>query len=324
LAVVFHEALARIAPPKKLAVRIFATDLNREALAIARRGWYPADVAGALTPARLRRFFVAERNGWRATAELRGPVAFMVHNMVGDRPLAQMDLVVCRNLLIYLDPRLQKALLAMFWQALNPGGFLFLGRAESTGGARKLFTPFHRQAKLYQRIETGAVDRFGPFAPPAEQLPHRLGASSVFDAPPAANAPEAPEPESPLGPFGANDAAVVRIQGGRALPGSPRPATRVFPIRSDRGHHPNFEFAAEAAYPELAADVQLAFANRQPVEREFDGPDGRQLRLTAETARGPYDMCIALPCGVLPQPVDLTIANDVLSTRLTKVAWRQP
>ncbi len=77
--------------------------------------------------------------------------------------------------------------------------------------------------------------------------------------------------------FGANDAAVVRIQGGRALPGSPRPATRVFPIRSDRGHHPNFEFAAEAAYPGLAADVQLAFANREPVEREFDGPDGRRL-----------------------------------------------
>jgi chemotaxis methyl-accepting protein methylase len=247
LAIVFQEAFENIAPRKNQAVRIFATDLNRDALQIARRGFYPREIAAAVSPERLRRFFPEEPDGYRVAAELRTPVVFMVHNVIMDRPFAQMDLLICRNLLIYLDPRLQKNLLTMFWQTLNRGGFLFLGPAESVSGARDLFTPAQRPAKLFQRVEISAPARLAPLAPAVQRLP-----------------------------FGAGESAILRLESGGAADRSRAQTTRVIPVAYGREDRLLADITADWAYPELAADVRLAFQNGAPTDREIDLPDGRR------------------------------------------------
>ncbi|MDT7688893.1 MAG: two-component system, chemotaxis family, CheB/CheR fusion protein [Acidobacteriota bacterium] len=132
------------------AIQVFATDIDEQAIATAREGFYTgADVAD-ISPVRLRRFFTKEPDGYRVRRELRERVLFAHHNLIKDPPFSHLDLVTCRNLLIYLNRAAQERVMQVFHFALNPGGFLFLGTSESTDGSSDLFTSFDKEAHIYK------------------------------------------------------------------------------------------------------------------------------------------------------------------------------
>jgi two-component system CheB/CheR fusion protein len=135
----------------KCKLQIFATDLNDALLDKARQGLYAKPLMHDLSPERLRRFFVEEEGGYRVNKSLREMVVFAKQNLITDPPFSRMNLVSCRNLLIYLDPGLQQKLIPMFHYALKPDGFLFLGASESIGGFSELFEPLDKKHKIYSR-----------------------------------------------------------------------------------------------------------------------------------------------------------------------------
>jgi two-component system CheB/CheR fusion protein len=136
-------------------VQVFATDIDSQAIAAGRAGLYPASIAADLSPERLARFFTVESDGsaYRIHKGIRDMLVFSEQDVLKDPPFSKLDLISCRNLLIYLGGDLQKKLLPLFHYALNPGGFLFLGTSESVGEFSELFAALDRQHKLYQRKE---------------------------------------------------------------------------------------------------------------------------------------------------------------------------
>ena len=140
-------------------VQIYSTDLDDDAIAQARTGSYPANVAADLSPERLRRFFTKEGSGYRIKKEIREWVVFAVQNVIKDPPFTKLDLLTCRNLMIYLEPELQNRLIPSFHYALKPGGVLFLSPSESIGNHTELFSPIDRKWKFYIAINTAASTR---------------------------------------------------------------------------------------------------------------------------------------------------------------------
>ena len=172
LAIAFTEALEQAAPQEHRNVQIFATDLDRDAIDKARQGHYPAGIAADLTPERLRRFFVQEETGYRVCKEIREMVTFAVQNVIMDPPFTRLDILICRNLLIYLTLELQKKLLPLFHYSLRPGGVLFLGSAESVSGFSHLFDTLHLKSRLFRRsasVMEGEPIAFPPSFVPALQ-----------------------------------------------------------------------------------------------------------------------------------------------------------
>jgi two-component system CheB/CheR fusion protein len=151
-------------------VQVFATDIDSQAIATARAGLYPASIAADLSPERLARFFTAETNGsaYRIHKDIRGMLIFSEQNVIKDPPFSKLDLISCRNLMIYMDGNLQKKLILLFHYALNPGGMLFLGTSETVGAFDNMFTTLDHKSKLYQRKEDfhgaqrAALGRFFP------------------------------------------------------------------------------------------------------------------------------------------------------------------
>ena len=139
LAIAFREAIDRIKPKERVELQIFATDIDPDAVARARNGLYPASIAGDVSAERLVRFFSEDAGRYRVSQEVRQMVVFAPHNVTMDPPFTRLDILTCRNLLIYLGPALQKKLLPLFHYSLKPGGILFLGSAESIGGFGELF-----------------------------------------------------------------------------------------------------------------------------------------------------------------------------------------
>lgn len=133
--------------------QIFGTDLDHSAIDKARDGLYPENIVADLTAERLKRFFEKENSHYRVRKEVREPVVFAAHNVLKDPPFSRLDLLVCRNLLIYLEPKAQKKVLPLFHYALKPGGVLFLGSSETVGEFTDLFTPIHKKWSLYRRVD---------------------------------------------------------------------------------------------------------------------------------------------------------------------------
>ena len=131
-------------------IQIFASDLDEGALATAREGRYPKSIDVNITEERLQRFFIDEGTHYRVRKELRDIVLFASHSVLKDPPFLRMDLIVCRNLLIYLERSLQDQLLNIFHYALRPNGCLFLGSAETADGSSELFTPLDKEARIYR------------------------------------------------------------------------------------------------------------------------------------------------------------------------------
>jgi two-component system CheB/CheR fusion protein len=154
LAMVFKEALAQVQPAAQYTLQIFATDLDRDAIDKARQGFYPANIAADVSPERLRRFFIKEETGYRIGKEIREMVTFATQNIIMDPPFTKLDMLICRNLLIYLTTELQKKLMPLFHYSLKPGGVLFLGSAETVGAYGELFAPLHIKSRLFRRRES--------------------------------------------------------------------------------------------------------------------------------------------------------------------------
>jgi two-component system CheB/CheR fusion protein len=151
IAMLLLEELA--AAPKNCRVQIFATDVEEDAIQTARRGIYPDSIAADVSPERLARFFTrTDEHSYQVNKQLRETLTFAVQNLIGDAPFSRLDLISCRNLLIYLEPEVQKKVITLFHFALNDGGYLFLGPSETIGRRSDLFEPLSKQWRLYRRI----------------------------------------------------------------------------------------------------------------------------------------------------------------------------
>jgi two-component system CheB/CheR fusion protein len=133
-------------------IQVFASDLDDAALATGREGRYPLAIEADMTEERLKRFFTRETDHYRVTRDLRDAVLFARHSLLRDPPFSRVDLISCRNLLIYLERPLQQQVCATFHFALNPSGYLFLGASESADSPTGMFRPLDREARLYQRL----------------------------------------------------------------------------------------------------------------------------------------------------------------------------
>jgi two-component system CheB/CheR fusion protein len=149
IAMSFVEAADKAPRMRKL--QVFATDLNDALLDKARHGLYAKNIAQDLSPERLRRFFVEEEGGYRVNKALREMIVFARQNVVSDPPFSRLDIISCRNLLIYFEPGLQKRVFPVFHYALKPGGYLYLGASESIGGFTELFEPLDKKHKIYTK-----------------------------------------------------------------------------------------------------------------------------------------------------------------------------
>jgi two-component system, chemotaxis family, CheB/CheR fusion protein len=143
-----------------LTLQIFATDIDTQALATARAGLYPASSLSDVSPERLERFFLfePESGSYRVKKGLRDMLLFSEQDLIRDPPFSKVDLISCRNLLIYLSDELQKKLLPLFHYALNPDGFLFLGASESVGEFGNMFASVNRKARLFRCRKEVTVD----------------------------------------------------------------------------------------------------------------------------------------------------------------------
>lgn len=130
-------------------IQIFATDIDDKALDAARSGRYPESISADVSPERLKRFFVKTDKGLQISKHIRDMCVFARHNLIKDPPFSRLDLISCRNVLIYLGPILQKKLLPIFHYALNPNGMLMLGTSETVGGFADLFTLIDKKYKAY-------------------------------------------------------------------------------------------------------------------------------------------------------------------------------
>ena len=185
LAIVLQEVIDEIKPKKRLAIQIFATDLDRDAIEKARLGFYPANIVADVPEARLKRYFTKEEHGYRVRKEIREMVIFAAQNLIMDPPFTKLDLLSCRNLLIYLTPEVQKKLIPLFHYSLLPGGLLFQGSAETVGDYTDLFAPLGGKSRLYRRTESLL-------------RPEQIVFPSSFSAVPAAGFEARPEPKPPV------------------------------------------------------------------------------------------------------------------------------
>lgn len=177
LAILLQERMETLKQTYK--VQVFATDIDSRAIAIARAGLYPASIASDLSPERLARFFTAEPDSrsYRISKAIRDLLVFCEQDVIKDPPFSKLDLISCRNLLIYMGAELQKKLMPLFHYALLPDGMLFLGTSETVGEFGELFSTLDNKLKLYRRKEDShgtqraALGRFLPPPQPLETLP---------------------------------------------------------------------------------------------------------------------------------------------------------
>jgi len=175
LAILFKEVLAKTRPAVNITLQIFATDLDQHAIQKAREGVFPANIAADVPPNLLDRYFIKEERGYRAAKSIREMIIFAPQNLISDPPFTKLDLVSCRNLLIYLTTDLQKKLLPVFHYSLNPGGFLFLGSAETVGNFANLFSPLSGKTRIHRRLDS-------PLTPEAFEFPTTLFAPKPLEA----------------------------------------------------------------------------------------------------------------------------------------------
>jgi two-component system CheB/CheR fusion protein len=181
LAMVFKEVLETLQPEVRYTLQIYATDLDADAIEQARRGLYPDNIAADVSAERLARHFVREEGGgYRIAKDIREMVVFAPQNITNDPPFTKLDILSCRNLLIYFGPQLQKKMLPLFYYALNRDGVLLLGSAETVGNFGHLFATVDSKGRIYRRLDQSI--------PVADlEFPGRMGAAQsppILDAVP--------------------------------------------------------------------------------------------------------------------------------------------
>jgi len=151
LAIIFREVMVKMHTNKNLTLQIFATDLDIDAIDKARKGFYTSNIASDVSSERLNQFFSDEADGYRVNPIIREMVVFATQNVIKDPPFTRLDILSCRNMLIYMEPELQKKLITLFDYCLNPGGILLLGTAETPGLIRSNIIELVSKLKIYKR-----------------------------------------------------------------------------------------------------------------------------------------------------------------------------
>lgn len=153
LAIIFREAMEALPSSKRCSLQIFASDLDKDAIAAGRAGVYPSSIAADVSEERLSRYFLEDAGGYRVSNDIREMVIFAQQNVIADPPFTRLDFISCRNLLIYIESELQIKLIQLFHYSLNSGGVLALGSAESIGTASELFSQLPGKTRLYRRLD---------------------------------------------------------------------------------------------------------------------------------------------------------------------------
>lgn len=159
LAMLFCEEIN--ATRRDVKLKLFASDVDADAIAIAREGLYPDSIAAEVSAPRLARFFTKDSHGYRVTSELRAMVVFTVQDVLADPPFSRLDLVSCRNLLIYLRPEAQAKAISVFHFALRPGGILVLGSSETVGNAEDRFEVISKPERIFRHVGSRRLGEFG-------------------------------------------------------------------------------------------------------------------------------------------------------------------
>jgi two-component system CheB/CheR fusion protein len=169
VAMLLHEQME--AQHKNLALQVFASDLDESAIKIARCALYPEGIAADVGPARLKRFFSAENGHYRVAKRVRESVVCAPQNLLSDPPFSKLDLITCRNAMMYFEADVQRRLIELFHFALRENGCLFLGKSESLSGTAKLFEPISKEWRIFRRLETAQPPRgIFPVMPAGEPL----------------------------------------------------------------------------------------------------------------------------------------------------------
>lgn len=187
MAMVLQESIEAIGKSKELHFQIFATDTDDEAIDVARIGKYPANIEVDVSHKRLERFFTKENATYQVKQDLRETIIFARHNIIRDPPFTRLDVLSCRNLLIYFSPELQMRLIPLFHYALNLGGILFLGSAESIGRYNDLFNTIDGKSKIFQKKDVpthiGSSKQPAVFMEPPRTLDSRAPRSGTAKLP---------------------------------------------------------------------------------------------------------------------------------------------
>lgn len=154
LAMTVMDVLDDVKPKGRFKLQIFATDLDEDAINIARQGYYPASIEADISSQQLNRYFIKDGSGYRINKQIRDMVIFAPQNIIMDPPFTKLDIVTCRNLLIYLGPELQKKLIPLFHYTLTSHGILILGTAETIGNSTSLFSELKENTRIYTRIDS--------------------------------------------------------------------------------------------------------------------------------------------------------------------------
>jgi PAS domain S-box-containing protein len=171
---------------KTCGIQIFASDIDEQALEFARAGIYPESIGTDVSPERLRRFFTKAGEVYQVSQPVRECVVFAVQNLISNPPFSKLDLISCRNLLIYFESEVQKNLIALFHYALNEEGYLLLGNAETVGQQEDLFEPVSKKWRVYRRIGSTRPDQINfPIGPTDDKKGPRLDATRPRRAYPA-------------------------------------------------------------------------------------------------------------------------------------------
>jgi two-component system, chemotaxis family, CheB/CheR fusion protein len=181
LAIIFTEALQQLPKQHAFQVQIFASDLSPDAIAIARRGKYPLSISAHISDDRLENFFTKHDTHYQINQRIRDLVLFAQQDVIIDPPFTKLDLIICRNLMIYFDPKLQSRLLPLFHYSLRSGGMMLLGSSETIGRFQHLFSPIESKFKLYNRRDNAPMRSsefmLGAF-PPLSNITKELNVSS--------------------------------------------------------------------------------------------------------------------------------------------------
>jgi two-component system CheB/CheR fusion protein len=151
LAIIFKEALEKVKGHANVSLQIFATDLDTDAIEKARQGYFSKNIKDDVSPERISRFFSHDGEGFHINASIREMVVFASQNVIKDPPFTKLDIITCRNMLIYMEPELQKKLISLFDYSLKPGGIMLLGTSETLGTRNTGFNEIDAKLKIFRR-----------------------------------------------------------------------------------------------------------------------------------------------------------------------------
>ncbi len=311
LAMLLCEAMDSLSHPPS--IQIFATDIDKDALSTARAGWYPRSIAGDISPERLERFFREEAGGYRITDELSECLLFAHHNLLKDPPFSRLDLITCRNVLIYFNRKLQERVLGTFHYALQDHGRLVLGSSETTKATGDLF-----------KAEDGANRIYAPTKIASNRLPFTSNTLSLSLGEPKAR-PSARQSAPIEGP--PVDMAAVHRQALVRLLGPPSVlVTRDYEVRHYEGNvgrylrpvpgaptHNLLQMVPAEVRAEVQSMLFSAFHEQSDVQSDVRLSDGTTVRLTASPLE-PQDGREQMAVIVFADLNDPTLVHDSVSS----------